>query len=69
MHEILTPERLATELGVTQKTLAKWRYSGAGPRYIKLGGTGKTHPVRYRRADVNRWLNAQPVMEGGKVVA
>lgn len=61
MHELVTPERLAKELGVTEKTLSQWRYKGTGPRYLKLGGAGRTNPVRYRRADISRWLDAQPV--------
>ncbi|MFF7734252.1 helix-turn-helix domain-containing protein [Streptomyces sp. NPDC007984] len=68
MHELVTPEKLAGELGVTEKTLAQWRTKGMGPLYTKLGGTGQTNHVRYRRADINAWLDAQPVMRGGKVV-
>lgn len=65
MRELVTPEQLAAELGITEKTLSQWRYRGTGPAYIKLGGNHRSAPVRYRRADVNRWLDAQPVI-GGK---
>jgi predicted DNA-binding transcriptional regulator AlpA len=61
MREIMTPEQVAEELGVSAKTLAKWRHFHTGPKYFKLGGTHRSHPVRYRRSDVNEWLDAQEV--------
>ncbi|GGY27578.1 helix-turn-helix transcriptional regulator [Streptomyces collinus] len=54
----LTPRDLAEELGVSTQTLANWRWTGVGPRYTKLGD-GRTSPVRYRRADVDAWLQAR----------
>ncbi|MFM9723728.1 helix-turn-helix transcriptional regulator [Streptomyces scabiei] len=54
----LTPRELAEELGVSTQTLANWRWTGAGPRYTKLGD-GRTSPVRYQRADVDAWLKAR----------
>lgn len=66
MHELVTPEKLAEELGVTTGTLSKWRYNGTGPLYRKLGGNGRTNHVRYLRADITEWLDAQPAMRGGK---
>lgn len=44
---------LATRLGVSRSTLQTWRYSGRGPRFIKLG-----RMVRYRVADVDAYLNS-----------
>src|SRR5262245_27731515 len=44
---------LANRLGVSRSTLQSWRYSGRGPRFIKLG-----RMVRYRVADVDAYLNA-----------
>lgn len=44
---------LATRLGVSRSTLQSWRYSGRGPRFIKLG-----RMVRYRVADVEAYLHA-----------
>ncbi|WP_432129601.1 helix-turn-helix transcriptional regulator [Streptomyces tendae] len=67
MFELVTPERLAEELGITKKTLAQWRYRGAGPRFMKLGGTAHTSPVRYRRTDIVDWLNAQEIRGGDPV--
>ncbi len=48
-----TPE-VSIELDVPEATLVKWRYQGTGPTYIKVG-----RHVRYRRADLDRWLDEQ----------
>jgi hypothetical protein len=34
---LLKPVRAAAFLDLSQSTLAKWRMSGAGPRFIKFG--------------------------------
>ena len=47
-------EEVADFLGVPAKTLAQWRYLGQGPRFHKVGRF-----VRYRWADVEKWLAAQ----------
>lgn len=60
-HDVETPDvkhlidegALATHLGVSRSTLQSWRYSGRGPRFIKLG-----RMVRYRVADVDAYLAA-----------
>ncbi|MSQ03440.1 MAG: DNA-binding protein [Myxococcales bacterium] len=39
------------------QTLRKWRLTGRGPPYIRLGGPmGR---VLYRRADLDAWLGAR----------
>jgi hypothetical protein len=37
---------------------ATLRHKGGGPEYIKLGPPGRARKVYYRRADVERWLEA-----------
>jgi predicted DNA-binding transcriptional regulator AlpA len=44
---------LAVRLGVSRSTLQSWRYTGRGPRWIKLGRL-----IRYRNADVDVYLRA-----------
>jgi predicted DNA-binding transcriptional regulator AlpA len=43
----------ADYLGVSPSTLAKWRISGGGPRYVKAG-----RRVTYRLQDLEEWQNA-----------
>lgn len=52
--QLLTPEELAPMLRVKIGTLYSWRTRGMGPPAIKVGGF-----VRYRRRDVDRWLDQQ----------
>ena len=47
---------LADQLDVKPVTLEKWRQTGSGPAYIKVGRL-----VRYRQSDVDRWLRQQTV--------
>jgi predicted DNA-binding transcriptional regulator AlpA len=54
--ELLTQNALAAELGMKPESLADWRHRGKGPRYVKLGQL-----VRYRRSDVEDWLDHQTV--------
>jgi predicted DNA-binding transcriptional regulator AlpA len=52
--ELLTETDLAVELQMRPQSLADWRHRGKGPAYVKLGQL-----VRYRRSDVDSWLNSQ----------
>lgn len=49
---LLKPKQLAATLGINENTLAKWRLSGVGPKYIKV----QRH-IRYSEYDVREWLN------------
>ena len=51
------PEEVAEYLQRDEKTLANWRSLGVGPAYIKMAGGG----IRYRWADVEKWLKSQVV--------
>ena len=50
----VSPEDAADRLGVQPSTLANWRWTGGGPRYLKVGGR-----VRYRLFDLAEWLDAR----------
>ena len=51
---LLTTEQVASMLGLQPNTLAQWRMTGAGPRFLRLG-----RRVRYRPADIETWLEPQ----------
>jgi len=53
-REWLSIEDFARELGVLIATVYAWRHKGTGPRGIKVG-----RHVRYRRRDVERWLESR----------
>lgn len=49
--ELLSREYLSSWLGVHQDTLARWDREKRGPRSVRVGDL-----IRYRRGDVNEWL-------------
>ena len=50
MNALLTTPAAAKILGISRKTLEKWRVVGGGPRYRKLGRL-----VRYAEDDLHEW--------------
>lgn len=53
-RELMTTEEVSKELGIPVGTLRYYRSTGCGPASFRLGGR-----VRYRRADVVAWVEAQ----------
>jgi predicted DNA-binding transcriptional regulator AlpA len=45
---LLTPEAVADMLGVTERTLERWRMTGEGPKFCKLSRS----TVRYQPNDI-----------------
>lgn len=54
MRELLSIKDLASHLGRSEATLARWRMEGKGPRFVRMGQF-----VRYDTADVEAWLEQQ----------
>lgn len=55
---LLPSPEAAVLLGIQPQTLRKWRLTGGGPRYVRLG-LGPTGRVAYRPADIDAWLAAR----------
>jgi excisionase family DNA binding protein len=53
-RSLWTAGEVAEFLQVPVRTLERWRYVGAGPRWVPMG-----RHVRYRWDDVEAWLEAQ----------
>jgi predicted DNA-binding transcriptional regulator AlpA len=58
--DLVDEARLAVRLGLSRSTLQAWRYTGRGPRYIKIGRS-----IRYRSADVDAFLAANTRGDAG----
>ena len=58
--DLIKKQVLASEWGLSPKTLDNWRSQGVGPPYLRLRGT-----VRYSRAACTRWLAEQQADSGG----
>lgn len=54
--QVLPPSAAAEYLGTSEAMLKRWRSCGSGPRFLVWG----RRTVRYRLADLDRWLEAQP---------
>lgn len=64
LDELLDQSRVATILGTTEKFLEARRCRGGGPAYIRVGRL-----IRYRKSDVDAWLDSRRVSstsEAGK---
>ena len=53
-ERLLTQDEVANWLQVTTRTLKRWRDEGKGPRHQRV-----QHLIRYRKSDVESWLNSQ----------
>lgn len=51
----LTPIQAAKYLGISEGALRLWRAEGKGPRHFKAG----EKLVRYRRADLDSWIEVR----------
>jgi predicted DNA-binding transcriptional regulator AlpA len=50
-YVILTPKQVAERIHVPERTLERWRSTGDGPKFARLG-----RRVGYPMADLERWL-------------
>lgn len=53
--EVMNEHQVAELLGMSVTSLRRWRASRMGPKFLKIGKS-----VRYRRPDVETWLNSCP---------
>lgn len=61
-ERLLAPPDVARLLGVPIATLANWRSGRTGPAFLKVG-----RHVRYRRADIDAWIDGRVVQHGESV--
>ena len=54
--DLVTEQMLATEMGVSRRTLQGWRQKGIGPPFLRLA---KGRLIRYRQSDIMAWLDQQ----------
>ena len=65
LPELLTGKQAAQLANVGERTWWRWSRAGVAPSPIKLG-SGKQSAVRYRRAEILRWIEAGcPRTDGG----
>jgi predicted DNA-binding transcriptional regulator AlpA len=54
LKDYIPRKTLAEQIGYTEKTLINWELDGKGPPATRVG-----RQVLYRRASVEKWLQAQ----------
>jgi excisionase family DNA binding protein len=59
--DLLSPTELAGWLTVPLSTIYNWRYTNSGPPGFKVG-----RHVRYRRCEVEAWLDKQRDLSKGR---
>ena len=53
-------DRVSNHLGIPKATLYQWRHRGLAPRAIRVG-----KHTRYRRSDVEAWIEAHADLRPG----
>lgn len=54
LDPLLTPEDLSAIVVIPLATIHQWSHRGGGPPALKIG-----RHLRYRRSDVDRWLESK----------
>jgi len=57
---LLTTEEAASYLNLAAQTLRRWRVTGESLPFVRLGD-GPKSAIRYRRADLDEWIEARLV--------
>ena len=52
-HPLLDEREVATILKIEPTTLRRWRWSGDDPRFMKIGGAVRYHPI-----DIDQFMNS-----------
>jgi predicted DNA-binding transcriptional regulator AlpA len=56
MIELINAKHTAQHLCITEGTLAKWRLTGEGPKFLRVG-----RRIAYDPRDIQTWLDARRV--------
>jgi excisionase family DNA binding protein len=54
IYPLIPTSEAADILGLQPNTLEKWRLSGEGPTFVRVGRS-----IRYRRQDLAEWINGR----------
>ena len=58
LSAFLSESEAAEYLGISKKTLQRWRFDHKGPAYAKLNGK----LIRYHQADLDEWMDQQTII-------
>ena len=63
MERLLKTEAAARLIGLRANTLCKWRLTGEGPPFVRIG----PRAIAYREVDVSEWLESRIVASTSEV--
>jgi hypothetical protein len=63
--DYLTAAEAAEYTGISRSQLAKLRYSGRGCTYIRIGDSPTKAIIRYRKNDLDKWLEQNLIQTTG----
>ncbi|MGN0887237.1 MAG: helix-turn-helix transcriptional regulator [Candidatus Spyradenecus sp.] len=55
-RDYLTASEAAEYTGISRSQLAKLRHTGRGCAYIRIGESSTKALIRYRRVDLDQWM-------------
>ena len=67
MHPLLNTQQAADSLGLSRRTLERWRLEGNGPVFVKLG-----RRCLYKQSDLVAWVQSnlrRSTSDSGQAVA
>lgn len=67
MKEYLTTPEAAEYSGISASKLSKLRQQGTGCNYVRIGDSKTKAVVRYRRSDLERWMEQNMIKTIGGV--
>ena len=56
-HTFPTESEAAEYLGISKKTLQRWRFGRRGPNYVRVAGK----LIRYHQAILDAWMDQQTI--------
>lgn len=65
IKEYLSPLEAAEYTGISRSQLAKLRHSGRGCTYVRIGDSPTKAIIRYRRTDLDAWLESNLIQTTG----
>ena len=63
--EYFTPKEASAYTGISVPKLAKLRLEGKGCAYIRIGDSDTKNLIRYKRTDLDRWLETNLIRTTG----
>ncbi len=64
MIDLINAKHAAQHLCITEGTLAKWRLTGEGPKFLRVG-----RRIAYDPKDIAQWLDARRVLSTSQEAA